>query len=75
MHITIRRRSYAVEPYTSHHGEKKYKLVGPRGGVFRTMRNVHQPHKMFVVADAMGNKTLEGVWLSDADGTIRVLAS
>ena len=76
--ISIRRRPYAV---TSHvvaagrpfAGELRYTLTGKRGATYFTMRNVHRPHQMFVVSHKLGSDAMEGVWLTDEGGKLRVV--
>lgn len=55
--------------------EVRYSLTGKRGGSFFTMRNAHNPHLMFIVSNAMGNKSLDGVWLSDENGVLKLVQS
>lgn len=71
--IIIRGRQYAVERIERPGKELRYRLTGKRGASFFTMRNVHRPDAMFVVPHSLGNKTLEGVWLSDKTGELVVL--
>ena len=71
--ITIRGREYQVACEERPGKEVSYKLTGKRGAVFHTMRNVHRPDAMFIIPASWGNKTLEGVWLSDKDGDLKVI--
>lgn len=48
-------------------------LTGKRGGTYYTMRNVHRPHMMFVFSNAPRSNVLEGVWLTDEGGALRVV--
>lgn len=73
--IRLRGRDYRVEARPTERDGIRYHLTGSRGGRFYTMRNVHRPHQMFVVSNSIGNKTLEGVWLTDEGGTLRALRS
>jgi len=75
--IQIRGRSYVVEPRVSSRGEEGYRLSGPRGARYVTMRNVNTPHLMFLVDDrGFGlSSVTKGVWLSDEDGELRVVHS
>lgn len=76
--ITIRGREYTVEKVLNDRGEfkddrVKYKITGKRGAVYYTMRNVPNPKLMFVVPEKFTVGTMEGVWLTDADGKLEVL--
>lgn len=53
--------------------EDKYLLHGPRGARYFTMRNVNRPNHMFLINDRGFTKKAPGVWLSDADGSLRVI--
>lgn len=70
--LSIRGREYTVETVEGAK-ELRYRLTGKRGGSFFTMRNAHKPHLMFIVADALGNKSLDRVWLSDESGDLVVV--
>ena len=71
--MTIRGREYTVSREDRPGKELRYRLTGKRGASFFTMRNVNQPHNMFVIPHSLGNSTLEGVWLSDESGTLRIV--
>ena len=70
--LSIRGREYTVEMVEGAK-ELRYRLTGKRGGSFFTMRNAHKPHLMFIVSQALGNKSLDRVWLSDEGGDLRVV--
>ncbi len=71
--LTLGRLSYSVEPGpTTPSGETTYLLRGKRGAVYATMRNVHRPETMFVYGAGGIPRVFDGVWLTDADGTLRV---
>lgn len=77
--LVIRGRTYTVEPIANSDDarERSYHLVGVRGARYRTIRNAHTPHLMFLVsARKFGQSSVtEGVWLSDADGALKVVQS
>jgi hypothetical protein len=73
--IRIRGREYDVETCESPQDKRRYRLRGKRGASFYTMRNVHRPHMMFVISEAPRSNGLERVWLSDENGTLRVVSS
>jgi hypothetical protein len=80
--IQIRGRSYEVEAVPETNAETagagpRYVLRGPRGAHYRTMRNMNTQHLMFLVnARAFGARSvIDGVWLSDKDGVLKVVAS
>lgn len=70
--IVIRGRAYAV----SRKGDKEnnYILEGVRGARYRTIRNVPNPHMMFVVSERkfLSPASMSGVWLTDKGGALRV---
>ena len=76
--IRLRGRDYTVESFerTNAKGEVEvnYMLTGKRGGKFSTMRNYHNRSKLFVVPFASFNRTLEGVWLTDASGSLEIVS-
>ncbi len=53
--------------------EGNYVLHGPRGARYRTMRNVPNPHLMFLINDRGFTKQAPRVWLSDENGALKVL--
>lgn len=53
-------------------GRPVYWLVGERGALHRTMRNVPRPDRMFVMSGGRSLATL--AWLTDAGGILRVLS-
>ena len=68
--LTVRGREFTV----SREGDK-YVLTGKRGARYATMRNANTPTNMFLV-DCRGfgmASGFDGCWLSDADGTLRVV--
>ena len=77
--LTIRRRPYSVassvvaagRPFA---GERRYTLTGKRGASYFTMRNANQPHLMFIITSGkMRSGVMEGVWLTDEGGELRVV--
>jgi hypothetical protein len=73
--IVIHGRTYRIEPFVSSRGESNYRLIGVRGARYFTMRNVNRPENLFVISEAPRTNVLEGVWLTDKDGGLRVLTS
>jgi hypothetical protein len=79
--ITIKGRTYTVERKAAKNSEDEshYILVGSRGARYYTMRNKVTPDLMFIVREGAFNSArtigggLEGVWLSDKSGTLRVV--
>ena len=71
-HLTIKGRRYAVSTRESTRGTV-YNLTGARGASYFLMRHAREPHLLFVVPHDMAASTLEGVWLTDEGGTLRVL--
>lgn len=74
--IRIRGRTFAVATQTAGNGDLQYMLTGPRGAIYGTMRNVKTKHRMYLI-DARGfgiPSSMRGVWLSDEDGILRVVA-
>jgi len=79
MMIEIRNREYSVIKVDGNPNaenqilkESKYLLTGKRGAEYFTMRNVKNPHLMFVCGRS---KTLDNVWLSDENGQLKVVRS
>lgn len=73
--LTIGRMTYTVESAETGTSEgRTYMLRGKRGAVYGTMRNANRPELLFVVNFGMGGspRVFDGVWLTDADGTLRV---
>lgn len=79
--IVIRGREYAVEAKTETDeivGKgTRYELRGPRGAHYTTMRNVKTPHLMFLInaRKFTASSVVDGVWLSDKDGALKVVQS
>lgn len=74
--LTIGRVAYDVEPgeFPGVNGkESGYDLRGPRGAHYRTCRNAVFPDRMFLVHVKRFGVALDGTWLSDKDGTLKVL--
>lgn len=76
--IQIRGLNYSVEIFTRVRDGKSecaYRLTGKRGASYETVRNVPKPEMMFLVySDRFGPAAvMNGVWLSDKDGTLRVV--
>ena len=72
--ITIRGRTFTVES-SEVRGVPQYTLKGVRGASYATMRNAKTPSNLFLI-DARGfgiPATMLGVWLSDADGALKVV--
>ena len=79
MVIEIRGREYSVEKIEGNPNanlatlrEVSYRLTSVRGAVYTTIRNVKDPHMMFICSMS---KTLDRVWLSDKDGQLVVVRS
>ena len=74
--MTIRGREYRVETKFEPKDEKKlrYILHGARGAKYTTMRNVRHPELMFIINERRFGpaSVMDGVWLTDKDGTLRV---
>ena len=68
--IKVNGREYTVTTQTAKNGELQYVLTGKRNAVYATMRNVKNPHLMFLVTPNLANKT---IWLTDKNGTLEVL--
>lgn len=49
-----------------------YTLTGKRGAVYSTMRNVHNPHLMFLVNNKKIGIAMKGVWLTDKNDVLSV---
>lgn len=83
MDITIRGRSYEVSTREPSEARKRagqtgpvYDLKGKRGGHYYTVRNVPRPEMMFL-CNARGHSSavVDGVWLTDKDGDLKVVSS
>lgn len=78
--IVIRGRPYKVTRAASTRvGETPfvYTLTGRRGASYRTTRNEPKPDMMFLL-DNRGfgiPSVMDGVWLSDKDGSLKVVSS
>lgn len=75
--ITIGRVTYAVERRErtpAGRPEVTYHLAGPRGAQYHTVRNVPNPHRMFLVNDRPGSYKAPKDWLTDANGVLEVLS-
>jgi len=70
--IRIRGRTFAVTAQNRGHGDLHYILTGPRGAIYRTMRNGKTKHRMYLIdARRFGiASTMRGVWLSDEHGVL-----
>jgi hypothetical protein len=70
--IVIRGKVYVV----TRKGDKEnnYVLSGVRGARYRTIRNVPNPHMMFIVSERkfLSPASMNGVWLTDKGGTLKV---
>jgi hypothetical protein len=79
--LRVRGRNYQVsrvELQTKNGTVEAYQLTGARGAVYTTMRNVPRPEMMFLVGGGkfgMISSVMQGVWLTDADGTLKVAQS
>lgn len=51
---------------------KVYTLTGKRNAVYSTMRNVHNPHLMFLVNNRKIGIAMKGVWLTDKNNILEV---
>lgn len=76
--LKIGRREFVVEKFAATHdlyAPFKYHLKGPRGAYYGTMRNANNVNLMFVInLRGFGiSSTLDGVWLTDKNGTLEVL--
>ena len=72
--ITIRGRTFSVESVEVR-GVTQYALKGARGASYATLRNSTKPSNLFLI-DRRGfgiPATMQGVWLSDEDGTLKVV--
>ncbi len=77
MTMTIRGRTFTVEETKAANGEKQFIFTGKRGAVYGTMRNRTHADQMFLI-DGRGfglAKGFEGVWLSDATGSLVLVCS
>ena len=74
--VQIRGRTYTVEVVPDDEGPR-YVLRGPRGANYTTMRNVNTPHMMFLVnaRNFTASSVTDGIWLSDKDGSLKVVRS
>ena len=76
--IRVRGRSYEVEETDrkDSEGGLVYRLSGPRGARWQTMRNHHRPHMMFLVNERSftSSQMMDGVWLTDEGGDLRVFS-
>lgn len=72
--VTVRGREYSVTTFghTAADGsvETRYRLTGKRGAEYDLARNVRNPHMLFAMS---WSSTLDGVWLSDEGGELRVV--
>ena len=67
--LVIREREYLVQPRTAQFdGETSFILTGKRGAQYITMRNVKNPHMMFLNPMKGYSPVMDGVWLSDKNG-------
>lgn len=66
--ITIAGRMFRVEAVNE--GIAAYRLYGPRGARYTAIRKRGNPDEMFVVNSAY--RVIDGLWLTDRDGTLRV---
>lgn len=75
--LIVRGRPYSVASHVvatgrPFAGELRYTLTGKRGGTYFTMRNVHRPRLMFLVTPKLSSSVMDGVWLTDEGGKLRV---
>lgn len=75
--IRFRGRPYSVKAFPPalprvDGGRPVYFLRGARGALYRSMRNVPNPDRLFVYGSGRTCATLG--WLSDAGGTLRVIS-
>ena len=74
--IRVRGRLYEVEKTDRKdpEGGAIYRLSGSRGARWRTMRNHHRRHMMFLVNERAftSSQMMDGVWLTDEGGELRV---
>lgn len=78
MTLQIRGKDYSVQVEAiSQHNEKgvTYWLTGRRGAKYYTVRNRVDLTKMFIVPENFlrGFKTLDGVWLTDEGGELKII--
>jgi hypothetical protein len=79
--LVIRGRTYTVETREETDDVlgtvKRYDFKGPRGAHYTTMRNVKTPHLMFLInaKNFVKSSVVDGVWLSDKDGALKVVQS
>lgn len=76
--LTIGHVTYDVEPgeFEGVNGkEAGYTLRGPRGAHYRTCRTAVKPHQMFLMHTKRFGVALDGTWLTDKDGTLKVLST
>ena len=74
--IMIKRRIYRVEvipagPSALYPELPAYRLHGPRGALYFTMRNQKRRHAMFLVGRRVD--PLGSVWLTDESGKLEVM--
>lgn len=50
-----------------------YNLCGKRGAVYSTVRNIHDPNKMFLINNRRFGVVMNGTELTDINGTLEVL--
>jgi hypothetical protein len=76
MKLTIGRLEFDVTSETSEKYGAWYTLRGKRGATYSTLRNAHRPELMFL-CDARNFGPVHafiGVWLTDKNGTLEVVA-
>ncbi len=75
--LKVQGRDYTVEkldPLRDEEAPFRYVLRGKRGAHYTTMRNANNRHMMFLVHAGKGfgiPAAMDGVWLSDKDGTLK----
>jgi hypothetical protein len=74
--IRIGKREFTVTTRANAREGVQYILTGKRGAKYATCRNVNHTHMMFVCNERGFGITsgFEGVWLSDADGSLKVVS-
>lgn len=73
--ITIRGREYKVTRHEDVADEKGviYCITGKTGKRWTTIRNVPNPSMMFLIPWEGFSKTMDGVWLTDKNGSLETL--
>lgn len=71
MTVTIGQTTYTVTETDNKH--VPYELHGPRGAHYGLMRNVPRPHMLFLFNMKNFTKSAPAAWLTDKDGTLKVV--